>query len=279
MGLMLEYPDVTFAPGEGEVFYPEDGAKAAGTLMLYDWSNPACVLDGATSPAGAINLAADTLVATAGAGATFTYSHDAQLPFSPGRGVYKTSAQAGNDRSTFNASQEVRDYLYAGGIPADQPDILSIFWARFDPAGDLDLDLLLWAPSTKVPALLRFGVDNNQPYVQEREFLSPALFNSGADTLQQVAVSRDEIFVNGVKYDDMPPDSVEGYGEFLAGMGGASPINGLFYLLSGAVDGVDIPHVYRVVMEEPAASGRTALEAVQADFEYVMSGATFVDTV
>lgn len=278
MGLQLKYTSVTLPDGVGETFYAEDGGLAKGSLWLVDFSNPACLNQSAANTGGAVNLAADQLVANAGAGAALDWpasASEANFALTAGKGLYKPVSG-----SPITAISPAPSTAFKSWLRANQPDVLTTTWLRYNPSAFTAVqDNTFWGPVVKTPAFWRIGMDARGIFVRESVFIPNTLVSSDNSYLVQIATSRTEIFVNGQKAADFNATGIGKYDQFLNGLDGS--ITDYFWILRGAGlgDGEDGVKFYRFVMEDFAASGRSALEAVQAEYEYVMNNSSFVHTV
>lgn len=277
MGLQLKYPGVTLPDGVGQTFYAADGALSEGSLLLLDWSNPDCLTDTATDVGGAVNLAEPTLDEIVGAAGGLTIPASASLfELTTGKGMFKTLG--GSSTAAYNIG---RSSAFDAYLRANTPDVLTTFWVRITPADIVvNSDTSYFAPTTKVPALFRLNGGNDGTLKVTNNTIVPASFLTNTnDWLFQIAMSREEFFVNGQKAGDFDAGTITNYDTFVAGVGDS--ITAYLWLLretgQGDIDGAF--RFYRMMMEDLDVSGRTPLEAVQADYSYVINNASFVATV
>lgn len=279
MGLQLKYTGVTLPDGVGETFYPNDGVLADGSMMLFDWSNPACMAQDTSDIRTASNLAAQTLddLYSGAEMATATAYDATATPLSSGRGLYKAAGNTGaSGRTSLNPNTAVKDYIYAGGVQEDQPDILSVFWVRFDPNVNDDTRFFSWGTSSRSPAMARLEISTSSVQLHGDAFSTSSL-TSGNSNLNQIAMSRSEIFLNGEKLRDFSQSGIDNYDDFVNTVLPAA--SDQMWITYSSTLTADSGNLYRMYMENFAASQRSALEAVKADYEYVMNNASFVDTV
>ncbi|WP_172298373.1 hypothetical protein [Pseudoruegeria sp. HB172150] len=245
-------------------------------MFLVDFSNPNCLPEGSLSVVGAVNMAADLLVALVGDdNATLEFIGDPDLTaLSAGMGTYKTSSDGSTDRHRVDFSDETKAY-----ITASEPDMVLTLWVRYDPDVAVSHQLFSFGDADTNPAPFRFGWDaDGHPYYGPSEPLPVGIFTEDATGLAQIGMSRNEVFFNGRKLCNTTTDYRQHYDDFVANLDDGGGIGTFItYFFSGAV-AADSMIFYRMMLENYTASGRTALDAVQADYTYVMENAGFVET-
>lgn len=253
----------------GRKFWSTDGALTSGHLMLFDYSREAYV--------SATNLAVEPLAALV-SGGTITENRTGALNVTASGGVYKDSADAATDRSSLVISTEVEDYIYNSGAGRD--NLVYIMWMRgatgetgFIADVNQNIDRYIQTSGAAL-GLWRLEVNNGQMKIQSNYGISNGVFSAANDNLQQIAVSRDHLMVNGQIVMDQPAINVAFYHDFVTQLNTLSVTS---YFFSGTVTG-DSVTVYRRALVDAEAAGLTPLEAVRRDFDSVMRSASFVAT-
>ncbi|MEL6919529.1 MAG: hypothetical protein AAFO77_00700 [Pseudomonadota bacterium] len=277
MGVQLKYTGVTLPANVGQTFYGDDGGLTDGSLLLLDFSNPLCLPATATNAGGANNLAAAPLDALVGSANGITPPATAtDFPLTAGRGMYKTSGVSGGIFYPILRSDAFEAYLRT-----NMPDVLTTFWVRITPSSvTVKQDGIVYGDASKVPALWRLLVEADGTVEVTNQTPIPASLMSNQNSwLFHIAMSRTEFFVNGQKAGDLPQQSITRYDEFVAAVG--TTTNDVMWVFRGPgqgnVDGAF--RIYRMLMEDLDASGRTALQAAKAEYDYVIANASFVGTV
>lgn len=256
---------ITYPAGVGKKLEAHAGLNN-GSLILYDFSIPACIDPIAADINGAVNLADEKCVALTGSSPYMRRRSGQSVALTertPGGG-FRMLSNAGNSGVSIAsaAGVDVRppgfdEYLYAGGVQADQPDLLIMHYFRCELVGAA-YNLAAHSSSTFANALFRIRMTTFGMEINSLTVAPPA-------GLIQVAVAKDAIFMNGRKLAGYDP------ARYYAALNSfTSPTNAnRMQIIWDGITGQPTQTIYRHVIEDLKVSGRTAQQAVTEDLDFV----------